>query len=210
MDSIIFDLDGTLWNASARVAEVWNQILSEYPYVQRTLTKEDIESVSGLQMPEVAKRLLPDLDEEERLHLMNACGRYENEQLAIHGGELYPDVEPVLLQLSQQYRLLIVSNCQDGYIEAFFQAHGLGKYFQDYENPGRTGLSKGENIQLVIKRNQLKSPVYVGDTDGDAKAAAWAGIPFIYAAYGFGSVERYDDKIDRFTELLDLAQPEKS
>jgi phosphoglycolate phosphatase len=97
-----------------------------------------------------------------------------------------------------------VSNCQEGYIEAFLDYHKLGKYFLDFENPGRTGLTKGENIKLVIERNQLQHPVYVGDTKGDQEAATFAGIPFVFARYGFGQPETYHFVIDRFDQLLDL------
>lgn len=38
----------------------------------------------------------------------------------------------------------------------FFKAHKLDKYFIDYECPGRTGLPKGENIKLIVERNNLK------------------------------------------------------
>jgi phosphoglycolate phosphatase len=80
----------------------------------------------------------------------------------------------------------------------------LGSYFLDFENPGRTGLSKGENIKLIMERNQLQHPAYVGDTDGDRKAAAFAGLPFVFARYGFGQTETYNYAIDRFVQLLDL------
>ncbi len=76
--------------------------------------------------------------------------------------------------------------------------------FIDYENPGRTGLSKGENIKLIIQRNNLKESIYVGDTLGDQKAAKEAGIPFVYARYGFGHVEDYDQAIDSLKELRDI------
>lgn len=107
----------------------------------------------------------------------------------------------MLESLSQKYKLFIVSNCQEGYIEAFYNYHQLETYFIDYENPGRTGLSKGENIKLIIERNQLKSPVYIGDTLGDQQAAKAAGIPFVYANYGFGEVEEYDYIIHSLREL---------
>ena len=48
---------------------------------------------------------------------------------------------------------------------------------------------KGENIRLIMERNQIKDAVYVGDTAGDAQACRLAGVPMIYAAYGFGNVE---------------------
>ncbi|NDI36267.1 HAD family hydrolase [Chengkuizengella sediminis] len=50
----------------------------------------------------------------------------------------------------------------------------------------------------------LKSPIYVGDIVGDINAAKIAGIPFMYASYGFGNVEQYDYKIDRFDDILDV------
>ena len=68
----------------------------------------------------------------------------------------------------------------------------------------RTGLTKGENIKLIIERNNLINSIYVGDTDGDLKASRFAGIPFIYARYGFGEVKEYDYVIDSFDELLKL------
>jgi len=65
-------------------------------------------------------------------------------------------------------------------------------------------LTKGENIKLIIERNNLINPVYVGDTDGDLKASRFAGIPFIYAQYGFGEANEYDYMINSFEELLKL------
>jgi histidinol phosphatase-like enzyme len=48
------------------------------------------------------------------------------------------------------------------------------------------------------------SSIYVGDTAGDQKAAKAAGIPFVYARYGFGEVEEYDFAIDSFEEILKI------
>ncbi|WP_376752442.1 HAD-IA family hydrolase [Rummeliibacillus suwonensis] len=76
-----------------------------------------------------------------------------------------------LYNLSKKYKLFIVSNCQQGYIEGFFQYHKLKNYFLDYEIPSRTGFAKGDNIKLIIERNKLSKPVYVGDTEGDLKAS---------------------------------------
>ena len=50
----------------------------------------------------------------------------------------------------------------------------------------------------------MKNPIYVGDTNGDMEASYYAGIPFVYAAYGFGDVESFDYKIDDISELLNI------
>lgn len=203
-DSIIFDLDGTLWDSTNSVIDSWNETISNYDEVKNKLTVEDMKSVMGLVIQDIALRFFSYLDEEKRLKIIKLCCKEECKYLEKHGAILYDRLEEILERLAKIYKLFIVSNCQCGYIESFFKSHGLKKYFIDYENPGRTGLTKGENIQLIIERNNLIKPVYVGDTEGDLKASRFAGIPFIYARYGFGEVKEYDYVIDRFEELLDL------
>ena len=52
----------------------------------------------------------------------------------------------------------------------------------------------------------MKEAVYVGDTQGDANACDMAGVPMIYASYGFGNVEGDYPVIRKFSDLLDLFQ----
>lgn len=204
MDSIIFDLDGTLWNSVKSITEIWNQVIRDRGYGKYQLTQEDVQGVMGMQGHEIAAKFFPDLDQESQLALMEACFEEEIPYVVRHGGVLYPKVKETLDKLCRRYPLFIVSNCQDGYIEAFFHYTGLGGYFRDYENPGRTGLSKGDNILLIMDRNQLKSPVYVGDTEGDYRAAKAAGIPFVYASYGFGNPQGWQHRIETFAQLASL------
>ncbi|TMW70354.1 HAD family hydrolase [Alteribacter natronophilus] len=201
MDSIIFDLDGTLWDSRATIVKAWNSVLEKQSGIPRGLKIEDLQKVMGLQRRELGNALFPELGAKNREEVLDACFGIEGSFLREVGGVLYPVVEQVLESLSQKYDLFIVSNCEDGYIEAFFDYHGLGHHFKDYENPGRTGLSKGENIKIVMERNNLSAPVYVGDTEGDRTAAVYARVPFIYAAYGFGTAHTYDAKISRIKEL---------
>lgn len=206
MDSIIFDLDGTLWDSREQVVRAWNKVIAQSAYSVKAVEKEDLTRTMGLVIPEIADVLFPELSVDEKKHLMDECGVEELAVLKEEGAVLFDDVEEVLKALSKRFKLFIVSNCRDGYIEAFFQSHGLDTYFSDYENPGRTGLPKGENIKLIMQRNQLQSPLYVGDTKGDEKAAAIAEIPFAFAAYGFGEAEGKPDYIlQSFRDLRQFA-----
>ncbi|WZX99985.1 HAD family hydrolase [Bacillus sp. FSL W7-1360] len=206
MDSIIFDLDGTIWDSIDTVLDAWNECIKKHCPLKDKLTRTDFEGTMGLQMLEISKKLFPELSEKERTTLISACGDAEQKYLTAYGGKLYDNVEEVLNSLLKKYKLYIVSNCQDGYIESFYAYHKLEKYFFDYENPGRTGFYKGENINLIMERNHLKSPVYVGDTEGDLNAAKYAGISFVYAKYGFGEVSEYDDVIEEFSDLKQYVQ----
>ena len=204
VDGLIFDLDGTLWDSTKEVAESWSKILSNYNFDKKEITVEELKPCMGKLLDEIAEMLFPNLDKETQIKVIHECANYENEYIGEHGAKLYDNLENTLKILNKNYKLFIVSNCQDGYIECFFKAHKLDKYFLDYECPGRTGLTKGENIKLIIERNNLKNPIYIGDTEGDMKAAKIADIPFVYAKYGFGSVLNYDYSINSFDELIDI------
>lgn len=204
VDGIIFDLDGTLWDSTDIILKVWNGAANEFKEITNEITLEDIQSAMGLLLPDIGKKLYPYLSEEKINEIVRYCSKTENEYLSVHGAKLYSNLEETLKKLAKNHKLFIVSNCQAGYIESFFEAHKLGKYFVDFENPGRTGLPKSENIKLIVERNNLKNPVYVGDTLGDRNAAKKAGVPFVFARYGFGNVEDYDYVVDKFEKVAEL------
>ena len=202
-DAIIFDLDGTLWDAADTIAPAWNGYL-ESRGIDLLVTPELCRSYCGKTLPEIAALLFPEAEWTWREAVIDGCCAAECVPLAKYGGRLYPDVKETLAALREQYFLAVVSNCGLGYIEAFFSGNGTGEFFDDYENAERTGLSKGGNIRLVMERNGVESAVYVGDTEGDRLAAEEAGVPFVHAAYGFGKVSRADFTIEDFRELRQL------
>ena len=91
-------------------------------------------------------------------------------------------------KLAEKYPLFIVSNCQCGYIEVMIESSGIGPFIRDHLCFGETGTPKSETIRALMDRNDLKDVVYVGDTQGDADACRDAGVPFVFAEYGFGDV----------------------
>ncbi len=212
-DSILFDLDGTLWDATNVTAATWVEVLAKHPDVRCAVTLDHaaVQRYMGLTNEELAAVFFPELPFDEAFALMGESCALENEWLPERGGILYDGVPETLVRLKEDgYRLFVVSNCQAGYIEAFLQAHGLGELFEDIECSGNTGLCKAENIRLITERNGLISPVFIGDTVSDGSAARTAGIPFVYAKYGFGELcgrgrtDDYDMDISTFREVADV------
>ena len=189
---VLFDLDGTLWDACEAIADSWNiHVQRVYPGSDIVITAESVRGVCGKTMDEFGAILFPDLEKEARDSLAEGCCVYEVEYLKDHGGQLYPGVMEMLGKLKEMgYHLYIVSNCQDGYIEDFISWSGCGSLIEDIEDYGRTGMGKADNIRLLAERNALDCAVYVGDTQGDLDSASAAGIPFIFASYGFGTVDK--------------------
>ena len=203
---IIFDVDGTLWDSSVQVAQSWQVAAEKLLNGPRPINPDMISRNMGKNMKDFGDALFPDLPPAKRLEVMEACMEYENQYLEDHPGILYPQVAEVLQQLSWKYKLFIVSNCQKGYIEVLMRSCNLEEYITDIECYGNTGLSKADNISMVIQRNHLDQSFYVGDTAMDAEAAAGAGIPFVHAAYGFGQVNGAEAVIREFGELLQLSK----
>ncbi len=185
--AILFDLDGTLWDSAAGVSRAWSAVMAQNGRPEG-ISVAGVHALMGKQMDEIARLLFPDRPAAEQAALLKACCAEEHRVLAAEGGVLYPRLAETLTALKKDYFLAIVSNCQSGYIETFLTAHSLWDWFDDRECYGNTGLSKGENIALVARRNGLAA-VYLGDTRGDCDAAHAAGVPFLHAAYGFGRVE---------------------
>lgn len=128
MDSIIFDLDGTMWDSSEVVTVAWNDVLRRYADVPHVITKENLQGIMGLLPAEVGKILLPGMEEAVQQRLLDECCEAECQHLVKQGGVLYEELEEVLTALSAKYKLFIVSNCQKGYIEAFYEYHQLGRF----------------------------------------------------------------------------------
>jgi len=200
---IIFDMDGTLWDSASSVADCWTEVLKTQYGGIRVITEEDLQSVMGLTMDKLAEALFPDEEEVLRMQMLEDCCNAENAYLEKHGAVLYDGLEEVLKELQRDYSLYIVSNCQSGYIEAFLTYYGFDHYFEDIECYGNNQLKKGDNIRNVVERNLLEQAVYIGDIQGDYDASVEAGVAFIHAAYGFGTIEQ---EVARITSLWELPE----
>lgn len=189
VDSLIFDLDGTLWDASQSTAAGWSRVANSMG-IKADITPGAIKSVSGLPFDQCVETLFPQ-QSRSFANLKSDLDHAEKEEVLRSGGALYPGVAEWIPKLSQHFRLFLVSNCQEWYLEAFLEHSKLAKYFSDTLCFGQTGLHKTKNIQEIVRRNSLKKPLYVGDTGWDQHAAFYAGVKFIFASYGFGSINTY-------------------
>ena len=124
--------------------------------------------------------------------------------LSEFGGNVYKNLKETLDVLSKDYKLAIVSNCADGYIESFLKSSKLEDYFVDYMAAAKYKVTKAEAIRQVIERNNVYSAIYVGDTINDYKATIGAEVDFIQAKYGFGEDLHTEYSIEDIIELPKL------
>ena len=204
-ESLIFDIDGTLWDSRALVAEGYNIQLKKEGLAHLCVTAEDLKPLFGKVMTEIADHILATIPEDRRYDLMERCMDTENRYLEENECRIgYPGVKETIEALSKKYRLFIVSNSQCGYPELCMEKLGLTSFIEGHMCFGDTGTSKGKTIRTLMDKYKITSCAYIGDTQGDYEATVEAEVPFIWCTYGFGTPDGYAEKIDRFEDLLNM------
>jgi phosphoglycolate phosphatase len=204
-ETLIFDIDGTLWDSRQLVAEGYNIQLEKEGLGHLCVDAETLRPLFGKVMTEIADAILSSIQPPERYELMDRCIKTENDYLFANECKIgYPKVKETLTELAKKYRLFIVSNSQCGYPDLCIDKLGLGECIQGHMCFGDTGTSKGKTIRTLMEKYDITSCIYIGDTQGDLEACREAGIPFIFAAYGLGKANSWYAKIDSIEELLTM------
>ena len=206
-ESIIFDVDGTLWDSRALLAQAYNDQLREEGITGLYVTAELLKPLFGKTMTTLADGLFEGfVPAPERYELMDRCIVRMDDYMESYAGPHmgYPGLRATLEILKKNHRLFIVSNGQKGYPQMAANKLGLADLMDGYLSFGDTGTSKGQTLLRLMQEHHIQSAVYVGDTQGDLEACQEAQIPFIFTAFGFGQPESWYAKIDSFSELIQL------
>ena len=204
-ESLIFDIDGTLWDSRALVAEGYNIQLRAENLPHLCVNAEQLKPLFGKVMSDIADVILGSIPVPERYALMERCMKTENDYLFASECRIgYPNVKETIEKLARDHRIFIVSNSQQGYPELCMDKLGLTPFISGHLCYGDTGTSKGKTIRTLMERHKIENCVYIGDTQGDLEACREAGVPFIFCAYGLGQAESWDARIEKIDDLLKL------
>ena len=132
-DSIILDVDGTIWDTTPVVAKAWNKAIAElFPQVP-PVTADILKGQFGKTMDVIGRNLFGDLSDSNQAILLKRC--CVEEHIAIEQNEkdiAYEGVVQTIRELSKKIPLFIVSNCQAGYIELVMKKNGITDCITDF------------------------------------------------------------------------------
>ena len=200
-DSLIFDMDGTLWDAVETYTAAWN----EYFIMNNMnihLSKNDLDELMGMEEKLFLEKILPQYPSEERIIMYKKVISIQYKLIDEVGGTMYDGVLNGLKLLARKYKLFIVSNCPEFTIHHFIKWAKIESYITDTMAHGQNYKPKFQNIQFLINKHSLKNPLYIGDTNSDAIQSERANVPFIFMEYGFGKSKDFYRKFDSFHSLL--------
>ena len=185
--AIIFDLDGTLLDTLADLAEGTNYALRVNGFPERTI--DEIRRFVGNGARKLIERAVPDGQIEAALEKVRQdFDIYYKVHCKDHTGP-YPGIMEMLQELVQQgYSLGVVSNKPDFAVQDL-----IPEYFPDIFSSisgERQGVAKKPAPDLILEamknlQADSSNAVYVGDSEVDMEAAANAGIPCISVVWGF-------------------------
>ena len=85
-DSIGFDLDGTLWNATEAITLAWQKTAEIFN--ARIPDINDIKGILGLNKIDLMNKLYPDMEYETQMQFFDKANEICDEVLALQGGQL--------------------------------------------------------------------------------------------------------------------------
>ena len=200
IDALIFDMDGTLWNATESYAKIWNSTCREFG-IDASFKGEDLMQYMGMSIDDILTHLLGDSMNVERSLFMKSLEDNEFNMMSTLGGVLFDGVKEGLAMLSSGYRLFMLSNCSARGLLNFTLYTGTTSLFEGLLTQGERPVSKSENLCFMKQTYSLQNPIYVGDTQTDCNEAHSAGLAFAFAEWGFGTCVDPDLSFGSFTSF---------
>ena len=182
---LIFDLDGTLFQAKPVVLLAARRLLGEMGLKapdEGTILKNAGQGIDAL-----LKNILPDDAEPDSAEPGAARVRILElmREAVTECGELFPGVREAVEHLySEGHELVICSSSPEEYIETVLDFTEIEYAFSRYYSVSAYS-SKTDLISEIIKTDT--SAIVIGDTHGDIEAAHSNGLPAIAAMYGYGN-----------------------
>ncbi len=190
VDAVLFDLDGTLLDTVADLAEASNRMLADLSRPQRTL--DEIRSFVGKGIPNLVRRCMTEGQEASEREIDDAIVVFKRHYAEVNGSRtrVYPGVLEALQRMREaELRLAVVTNKAQDFTVPLLEHTGLAPYF-DVVVSGDTLSVKKPDPAVVSHACELLGvalgrALMIGDSANDALAARGAGIPVLLVTYGY-------------------------
>lgn len=208
--TIIFDMDGTLFNSEAFARNAINTTIRKLKYLGlKEVTEEQTRKALGKPMMEYYKTLFPGISNKQIEEAIDVCKQVEKEiMFSGEGGALFDGTLEILETIYKRgITLALATNSSSSYMMNILKKFKIDKYFT-YTLCAETngGMTKTEMLKEIISLTS-KPHLMIGDRVFDLYAAQRNDIDFIACDYGYSDIPDGESNIvARVTKLLDIKE----
>lgn len=191
IDTVIFDLDGTLLKTLGDLTDSVNFALSRASLPVKT--EDEVKQLLGNGAERLIELSVP--GGKKNVLYSNCLHKFKEhyKKNIMNKTRPYPGIVPLLEELKkEQYKLAVVSNKFDEAVK-MLNNHFFNKYIK-VACGEKAGVLKKPAPDTVIKALEelgakQENAIYVGDSEVDAKTAANSGLLFVGVTWGFREKE---------------------
>ena len=176
---ILFDLDGTLLDTLADLADSVNHVLASFGYPQRTV--EEVRQFVGNGAARLIAQAVP--EGANPAPVLAAFQPYYSAHCQIKT-KPYEGIPEALAALRERYPLAIVSNKPDAAVKTLCADIFPGIYARG-ESPDCPRKPAADMVYKAMASIGADTCIYVGDSDVDVLTANNAGVPCLSVLWGF-------------------------
>jgi len=216
--AVLFDLDGTLVDSAPDLTLAANKMLSAlgYPQVNCSQVKGWVGDGVRSLVRRALTAILGDVPAESLIEQSYVLFQRYYTESVYQDSSLYPRVHETLHTLkSSGFALACVTNKPSRFTKPVLEKSGLTGFFGAVVSGDDLSLKKPDPAPLEFAAEQLGVPltacVLVGDSINDISAAGAAGIPVLWATYGYASQDDIEQDatygaIDTIFQLCECLQ----
>lgn len=188
--AVLFDLDGTLLDTIADLAEGANRMLAELGRPTRPLA--EIHSFVGKGIPNLVRRCMTENAHASEAEIERAIAVFRRHYADVNGRQttIYPGVLETLDALREMdLRLACVTNKAGDFTRPLLERMRLDGYFDAVVCGDTLPVKKPDPAVLhhacALLGVAAPAALMVGDSANDALAARAAGMPVLLVTYGY-------------------------
>ena len=188
--AVLFDLDGTLLDTIADLADAANLMLAELGRPART--PAEIHSFVGKGIPNLVWRCLTEGARATEAEVETAVAVFRRHYAVVNGASttIYPGVVETLQTLrARDVRLAVVTNKAEAFTLPLLERMEIAHYFDTVVSGDTLPVKKPDpaTVRLAGARPGVTptEALMIGDSANDALAAQGAGMPVLLVTYGY-------------------------
>jgi phosphoglycolate phosphatase len=188
--AVIFDMDGTLFQTNKileiALEETFTNLRDKDLWKEETPI-EKYREIMGVPLKTVWEILLPHHSDEIRFMANDFFQDKLIENIKAGNGELYPNVQQVLMFLKENnYSLFIASNGQKEYLTAITECYELNNWITEtFSIEQIHSQNKADLVRGILQKYNLEKGAVIGDRLSDIDAAKSNGLVAIGCDFDF-------------------------